>query len=156
MNTEQLLAKMGPVISQVAHKYSRCPSTQDEIEQEAKIACWRVVEKYSTYSDPEIVRVSSRAIHNAAISVLRQQQRHKRSFDDAPPVIVKPTEGSFVQGEWLDSLQSQLAPRDVVVLSELRRGLTAADCARLHGLTEVGVHRSVVRIRELALGMDAD
>lgn len=155
MNTEQLLVKMGPVISQVAHKYSRCPSTRDEIEQEARIACWRVAEKYTTYSDPEVVRVSARAVHNAAISVLREQNRARRPVGNLPP-FSKPADAPLIQGEWLDSLQSRLAPRDVVVLSELRRGLTAADCARLHGLTEVDVHRSVVRIREQARGMDAD
>ncbi|ADG09125.1 RNA polymerase sigma factor [Caulobacter segnis] len=125
------------------------PADHSDLLQEMILALWKARPRFRAESATGTF--AHRVAHNAALTWRRGEARRRLRGVAIEAELVKREAGTDPQGELLERLYAairQLPPVDRSLILLSLDGLSYAEIARLHGLSETNVGARLTRIRQ--------
>lgn len=142
------LAPHLPMLHRTARAFAE-PADQHDLLQEMTVALWKARPRFRAQSTAATFAYS--VAHNAALTWRRSEARRRLRGVAIEAELVKREAGTDPQGELLERLYAairQLSPIDRSLILLSLEGLSYAETARLHGLSETNVGARLTRIRQ--------
>jgi RNA polymerase sigma-70 factor (ECF subfamily) len=142
------LAPHLPMLHRTARAFAD-PADQHDLLQEMSLALWKARPRFRAEST--VGTFVHRVAHNAALTWRRGETRRRLRGVAIEAELIKREAGTDPQGELLERLYAairQLPPVDRSLILLSLDGLSYAEIARLHGLSETNVGARLTRIRQ--------
>ena len=149
---ERWLADYAPVLHHVANGFAE-GADRGDLMQELLLAVWRAIPRFRSGSSPStfIYRVA----HNAALTWRRTEKNYRARVDRFEGLLATESRGadagSSREREALEHIYAairQLPPLDRSLILLHLDGVSYADIAQIHGLTESNVGVRLTRLKQ--------